>query len=40
MDKPLVFYRFSGNVMNDALNIYGKTLMFSRQKYDFKSTLM
>ena len=34
IDKPLVVYRFSGNVMK--CHTYCKTLTFSRQNYDFK----
>ena len=42
IDKPLVVYRFSGNVMKWRFlcHTYGNTLTFSPQKYDFKIILM
>ena len=42
MHKPLVVYRFSGNVMKLRLFIsrIWQNLFFLRQKYDFKITLM
>ena len=42
IDKPIVVYRFSGNVMKLRFkrHAYGKILTFFTPKYDFKINLM